>query len=352
MIEQTVEQLVPSRDSPGVPDAGRLARDDLPPPPAACALTEQTAAQAGEGAVELERQIGSRRVAQRAVRRLRSCPGMGDAAGSEGPATSHRRARCNRRILAAQGEGGEAAQSSSWTRPTTSSSCSPSGQRSGGRGTYPTCEALPCDLLLPVRHGSTFQLVGSRYVVGWTLQHRESGPLAEQLIDQALLQQRIGPDQLTITLTAGSSMTSKPVAFLLADLGPTNATHSSAPTPRRTIPTPRPTSGRSSTDPGGPARFESIEHARLFCRGSSTGTTDQHRHSGSAGPDDSGDGAGRTRPADPRPACRRPRSGTRYLGPGLSASTTTHPARLGDPHRRLGPKQEEGSAPQRWRSSR
>ena len=30
--------------------------------------------------------------------------------------------------------------------------------------------------------------VFSRYVVGWTLQHRESGPLAEQLIDQALLQ--------------------------------------------------------------------------------------------------------------------------------------------------------------------
>lgn len=67
--------------------------------------------------------------------------------------------------------------------------------------------------------------VFSRYVVGWTIQHRESGSVAEQLIRQALEQQNVAPGQLTVHADRGSSMTSKPVAFLLADLGVTK-THS------------------------------------------------------------------------------------------------------------------------------
>jgi putative transposase len=69
--------------------------------------------------------------------------------------------------------------------------------------------------------------VYSRYVVGWTVQRRETGPLAEQLITDTLTKQQIGRDQLTIHADRGSSMTSKPVAFLLADLGVTKS-HSSA----------------------------------------------------------------------------------------------------------------------------
>jgi hypothetical protein len=61
--------------------------------------------------------------------------------------------------------------------------------------------------------------VFSRYAVGWSVQHRESAELAKALIAQATAQQQIGRDQLTIHADRGSSMTSKPVAFLLADLG-------------------------------------------------------------------------------------------------------------------------------------
>ena len=67
--------------------------------------------------------------------------------------------------------------------------------------------------------------VFSRYVVGWTVQLRETGPIAEQLITQTLTQQQIARGQLTIHADRGSSMTSKPVAFLLSDLGVTK-THS------------------------------------------------------------------------------------------------------------------------------
>ena len=61
--------------------------------------------------------------------------------------------------------------------------------------------------------------VFSRYAVGWTVQHRESAELAKALIAQACEQQQIAREQLTVRADRGSSMTSKPVAFLLADLG-------------------------------------------------------------------------------------------------------------------------------------
>jgi putative transposase len=61
--------------------------------------------------------------------------------------------------------------------------------------------------------------VFSRYAVGWTVQHRESAELAKALIAQACEQQNIPRDQLTLHADRGPSMTSKPVAFLLADLG-------------------------------------------------------------------------------------------------------------------------------------
>jgi putative transposase len=65
----------------------------------------------------------------------------------------------------------------------------------------------------------------SRYVVGWMVAHREQAALAERLIAETLAKQGIAPGQLIIHADRGSSMTSKPVAFLLADLGVTK-THS------------------------------------------------------------------------------------------------------------------------------
>lgn len=67
--------------------------------------------------------------------------------------------------------------------------------------------------------------VFSRFVVGWMVATRESASLASQLISETCERQGIRPDQLTVHADRGSSMTSKPVAFLLADLGVTK-THS------------------------------------------------------------------------------------------------------------------------------
>ena len=61
----------------------------------------------------------------------------------------------------------------------------------------------------------------SRYVVGWMLAHRESAALGAE----SCRKQDIEPDQLTLHADRGSSMRSKPVGLLLADLGVTK-THS------------------------------------------------------------------------------------------------------------------------------
>src|SRR5450432_1920889 len=54
----------------------------------------------------------------------------------------------------------------------------------------------------------------SRYVIGWMVARRESAALAEVMIRQTCAKQGIARDQLTIHADRGSSMTSKPVAFL------------------------------------------------------------------------------------------------------------------------------------------
>jgi putative transposase len=120
--------------------------------------------------------------------------------------------------------------------------------------------------------------VFSRYVVGWTVQARETGPIAQQLIAQTLEKQRIARGQLTIHADRGTSMTSKPVAFLLADLGITKSHN------RPYTSTDNPYSEAHFKTlkyrPGFPARFDSIEHARAFCRPFFGWYNDQHRHSG------------------------------------------------------------------------
>jgi putative transposase len=67
--------------------------------------------------------------------------------------------------------------------------------------------------------------VFSRYSVGWMIAERESAALAEELIAATCVRQNIQSGQLTIHADRGSSMTSKPVALLMADLGVTK-THS------------------------------------------------------------------------------------------------------------------------------
>ena len=119
--------------------------------------------------------------------------------------------------------------------------------------------------------------VFSRYAVGWTVQPRESAAVAEALIAQAAEQQSIEPGQLTVHADRGSSMRSKPVAFLLADLGVTK-THT------RHTSTDNPYSEAQFKTlkyrPGFPQRFDSIEHARAFCREFFGWYNHEHRHSG------------------------------------------------------------------------
>jgi putative transposase len=64
----------------------------------------------------------------------------------------------------------------------------------------------------------------SRYVVGWMLAYRESAELAKRLIEQTIEREKIERGSLTLHADRGPSMTSKPVAFLLAGLGVTRAT--------------------------------------------------------------------------------------------------------------------------------
>jgi putative transposase len=120
--------------------------------------------------------------------------------------------------------------------------------------------------------------VFSRYAVGWTVQHRETGPIATALINQAVEHQHIRRDQLTVHADRGSSMTSKPVAFLLSDLGVTKS-HS-----RPYTSTDNPYSEAQFKTlkyrPAFPARFDSIEHARGFCREFFDYYNHEHRHSG------------------------------------------------------------------------
>lgn len=65
----------------------------------------------------------------------------------------------------------------------------------------------------------------SRYVVGWMLAYRESAQLGRKLIEQTIERQNIEPKTLTVHADRGAAMTSKAVAFLLAELGVTK-THS------------------------------------------------------------------------------------------------------------------------------
>ncbi len=118
----------------------------------------------------------------------------------------------------------------------------------------------------------------SRYVVGWMVAHQELAALAERLIAETAAKQQIPPGQLTLHADRGSSMTSKPVAFLLADLGITK-THS-----RPSVSNDNPYSESQFKTlkyrPGFPERFAGCEEARGFCQAFFPWYNQEHRHAG------------------------------------------------------------------------
>jgi putative transposase len=118
----------------------------------------------------------------------------------------------------------------------------------------------------------------SRYVTGWLVAPRESAALAQRLIAETCARQRIGPGQLFIHADRGTSMTSKPVALLMADLGVTRS-HS-----RPQVSNDNPVSEAQFKTlkyrPDFPERFGSLEDARIFCQGFFSWYNREHRHSG------------------------------------------------------------------------
>lgn len=120
--------------------------------------------------------------------------------------------------------------------------------------------------------------VFSRYVVGWMVAVRESAVLAERLITTSCARQGIGRGQLTLHADRGSSMTSKTVALLLADLGVTK-THS-----RPHVSNDNPFSEAQFKTlkyrPDFPDRFGSLEDARAHCADFFPWYNTDHRHSG------------------------------------------------------------------------
>jgi putative transposase len=120
--------------------------------------------------------------------------------------------------------------------------------------------------------------VFSRYVTGWMVAMRESAELAKRLIEESCKKQCIPPGQLTLHADRGTSMSSKPVAFLLADLGVTK-THS-----RPHVSDDNPYSESQFRTmkyrPEFPDRFGCIQDGRAFCQRFFRWYNEEHRHSG------------------------------------------------------------------------
>src|SRR3546814_3456617 len=101
------------------------------------------------------------------------------------------------------------------------------------------------------------------YVVAWLVATRESARLAEELIADAIYEQNVPAGQLSLHADRGSSMTSKTVSQLLADLG-VEQSHS-----RPHVSNDNPFSEAQfktlKYSPTFPKRFTGIDHARSFC---------------------------------------------------------------------------------------
>jgi len=120
--------------------------------------------------------------------------------------------------------------------------------------------------------------VFSRYVVGWMIAERETASLARELIAASCTKQGIQPEQLTLHADRGSSMRSKSLALLLADLGVTK-THS-----RPYVSNDNPYSEAQFKTmkyrPDYPDRFGSLVDARAWARSFFQWYNHEHRHSG------------------------------------------------------------------------
>jgi putative transposase len=130
------------------------------------------------------------------------------------------------------------------------------------------------DLVLPVHDHRHLQPLRARLAAG----SGRAGPLAERLLADTIAHQHVDRGELTIHADRGSSMASKPAAFLLADLGVTKSQsrpHCSNDNPY--------SEARFKTlkyRPEFPDRFGCYEDALAFCRRFFGWYNAEHRHSG------------------------------------------------------------------------
>ena len=155
----------------------------------------------------------------------------------------------------------------------------------------------------------------SRYVVGWMVSPAETGELAEAFIADAFARQGIDRHQLTLHADRGTSMTSKPVAQLLIDLG--IARSHSRPHVSNDNPYSEANFKTLKYCPAFPGRFGSIEDARAFCAIFFDHYNHVHRHAG-IGLQHPGVGPLRHRPRDPHQRAIT-----------LAAAYAANPARFG-----------------------
>jgi putative transposase len=118
----------------------------------------------------------------------------------------------------------------------------------------------------------------SRQVMGWMVAPTESARLAKRLIAETIRKHNVDPTKLTIHADRGSSMKSKAVVQLLADLGVLRS-HS-----RPHVSNDNPFSESQFRTlkyaPAFPARFGSIQDARSFCATFFNWYNNDHHHSG------------------------------------------------------------------------
>lgn len=127
-------------------------------------------------------------------------------------------------------------------------------------------------------HASVLIDIYSRYTVGWMIAEREDSELARRFLRDSIAKHDIDGDSLTIHVDRGTSMKSKTVAELLADLRVAKS-HSRPKTAGD-----NPYSEAQFTTlkyrPVFPVRFDAIGHAREFIGEFFDWYNHEHRHTG------------------------------------------------------------------------
>lgn len=118
----------------------------------------------------------------------------------------------------------------------------------------------------------------SRYVVGWMIALQQAAHLADELVAESYRKQGVQPDQLILHADRGNPMTSKPLAFLLADLGVTRSFS------RPYTPNDNPFSEAQfktmKYQPSYPEHFGDLLEARIWARAFFDWYNNAHHHTG------------------------------------------------------------------------